>query len=163
VAFDPETVIAAYVAKLATISGIGNLYDYKREVRDEATAKALWWHEAQGRINAWSVTLDDAGPVTNARGPGFGAVGSGQAGTVTTGVRIGIDAVFGINDAAASEKTFRALVWSVVHAVNGDGKLIAAFTHQEPMEWARFGYLTLAGMYHVHYARLTTSVIGRTR
>lgn len=162
-AFDPEVVIAAYVAKLGSITGIGHVYDYKREVRDEPTAQRLWFFEPEGRINAWSVTLADATPVTTKREPGFGGIGSGQAGRVTSGVQIAIDVVYGIDDAAASEKTFRALVWTVMHAINAEGKLVAAFTHQEPMNWDRFGYLTLAGMFHVHYARLTTAVLGQTR
>lgn len=162
-AFDPETVIAAYVAKLGTIVGVGHVYDFKRDVKDEPTAQRIWFYEPENRINAWSVTLASASPVTTKRDPGFGPIGSGQAGRVTSGVQIAIDAVFGIDDAAASEKTFRALVWTVMHAINGEGRLVAEFTHQEAMNWDQFGFLMLAGMYHVHYARLSTTVLGQTR
>jgi hypothetical protein len=45
--------------------------------------------------------------------------------------------------------------------MNKVGLLSADFAHQNPMQWERFGYLVLAGMYTTHYAKLRTSAIGQ--
>jgi len=159
-ALTPDGLITAVKIKLESIAGVGLVYDYRREVRDEPGARALWYHTGQGRIHAWSVTLAEP-PARSTRGPGFGAVGSGQAGRVLTDFGVAVEGVFGIDDVAASEKTFRTLCWSVALEFNKVGLLTVDVVHQDPMQWERFGYLILASLYHVHYARLTCRFIGQ--
>ncbi len=156
----PANLIAAVKAKLETVPGVGVVHDYRREVRDEPTARALWYHTGQSRIHAWSITLGEP-PAKSARHPGFGAAGSGQTGTILTDFGVVLEGVFGIDDDAASEKTFRDLCWTVTLEFNKVGLITADVAHQEAMQWERFGYLRLAGMYLVHYARLSCRYTGR--
>jgi hypothetical protein len=159
---DPNSLIDAVATQLATVSGIGVVHKYRRKVQSEAEALALWVPTGDTKINAWSVSLNE--PAANSvRGPGFGAVGSGQSGRVTTDFGIAIEAVYGIDDAAQSEVTFRDLVWRVALSFNGIGLLTNQVVNQGPMQWERFGYLALAGMYHTHYARLAGTFMGQVR
>lgn len=159
-ALTPATLIAAVKTQIETVAGIGVVYDFRREVRDESTARAVWYHAGQTRIHAWSVTLAEP-PARTIRHPGFGAIGSGQSGTILTDFGIAIEAVFGIDDAAESEKTFRTLCWDVVLNFNKVGLVSADVTHQEPLQWERFGYLRLANMFLVHYASMTGRFTGQ--
>jgi hypothetical protein len=161
VAFTPATLIAQAKADLEAVAGIGLVHDRRREVRDESGARLLWYHEGQGRIHAWSVTLGDGPTAKAARTPGFGPRGSGQKGTVLVDLALQIEGVMGIDDAAASEVTFRNLSWDVLNAFNAIGLLTADTVHQDPLQWERFGYLLLAGAYHVHYTRMTGRYTGR--
>lgn len=156
-AFDPETLIAAAKTRIEGLSGIGLVHDFRRDVKDEPTARAVWYHEGQGRIHAWHVTLGEPTAQT-VRGPGFS---SNQPGQITADIRLVVEGVFGINDAAASEKTFRALCWNLQLRMNQQALLTVDVAHQDPFQWDRFGYLVLAGMYSVHYARFSCRYIGR--
>jgi hypothetical protein len=159
--FAPNDLITDVAAKLATVSGVGVVHTYRRKVQTEADAFALWVPAAGTKINAWSVSLGDGNVVNSERNPGFGAVGSGQAGRVLSDIAITIEGVAGIDDAAQSEVTFRATAWNVVMAFNREGKLWSYLTHQGPMQWRRFGYLVLASMYTVHYARFDITFTGQ--
>lgn len=159
-ALTPNGLIDIVAAHLATVSGIGAIHKRRRKVQTEAEARAVWYSDAQGRIHAWQISLGE-NPVNSQRSPGFGAVGSGQSGRVMSDFAVSIEGVFGIDDAADSETAFRAMAWSVVMAFNREGKIHADITHQQPMQWERFGYLVLAGMYTTHYAKLTCSFIGQ--
>lgn len=156
----PANLIAQIKADLEAVTGIGLVYDRRRDVRDEATARALWYHTGQGRIHAWSISLDDE-PARILRQPGFGSRASGIAGQVFSDFGISIEGVFGIDDANASEVTFRDLVWNVVQTFNAVGLITADVVNQEPMQWVRFGYLNLAAMYHAHYAKLACRYTGK--
>jgi hypothetical protein len=156
----PANLIAQIVADLQAVPGIGLVYDRRRDVRDEPTARAIWYHEGQNRIHAWSVSLGE--PAVNVvRAPGFGPRASGQAGQVFGDIGIVIEAVFGIDDANASEVTFRNLVWDVQTRFNAIGLITADVVKQEPLRWERFGYLALAGMWRAHYAKLTCRYAGK--
>lgn len=158
---DPNTLIDAVAVQLGTVPGIGVVHKYRREVRDEPTARALWVPVGGTKINAWSVTL--AEPAANStRSTGFGAVGSGQSGRVLTDFGIAIEAVYGIDDASQSEVTFRALVWQVALSFNKIGLLTNQVVNQGPMQWERFGFLLLANMYQVHYAKLRGTFMGQS-
>jgi len=157
--FDPDSLIDVVAVKLATVTGIGIIHQYRREVRSEAEAAALWIPAGGTKVNAWNVTLGEP-TATNVRGPGFNASGT-QAGTCMTDLGIVVEGVYGIDDANTSEKTFRMLCWNVMMAFNRVGKLATYVTHQDAMQWERFGYLVLAGMYHVHYAKLRIRFIGQ--
>ncbi len=166
-ALSPANLIAGVKATLVGITGIDPLtvYDRRRDVRDEPGARALWYSEGQQRIHAWNVTLARERPASSARGPGFSRT---QAGQVSTDFGITIEGVMGIDDANASEVTFRDLAWTVTLAFNQIGLLsvpsvglnVGDVVHQEATQWEQFGYLILASMYTVHYARLSCRFAG---
>lgn len=159
-AFTPASLIAQAKADLEAIEGMGLVYDRRRDVRDEASAKRIWYCEEQNRIHAWSVTLGE--PTAKAeRSPGFGPRGSGQIGTVLTDMTLQYEGVFGINDADSSEVTFRDLCFEVMNAFNRYALMTPDVVNQGAMQWHTFGYLLLAGMYTVHYAKLSCTYRGR--
>jgi hypothetical protein len=159
-ALTPNALIESVATQVESVSGVGVVHRYRREVRDEPTAAALWIPPGGNKVNAWSVTLAEPA-ANNTRSPGFGAVGSGQSGRVLTDFGIAIEAVYAIDDAAQSEVTFRDLVWRVALSFNKIGLLTADVVNQGPMQWERFGFLVLAGMYHVHYAKLRGTFMGQ--
>lgn len=154
-------LIGACKTTLEGVAGMGRVHDYRREVKNEDDARAIWVVDATGQINAWNVTLAEPA-VESIRHPGFGAIGSGQKGTILADVSLVFEGVMGIDDAAASEKTFRDLTWSVMTTFNAIGQLHADVVQQGPTQWVRFGYLVLAGAYMVHFAQLRCRFTGRT-
>lgn len=160
-ALTPNSLIDLVAAKLAAVSGIGVIHKRRRKVQTEVDARSIWYSDAQSRIHAWHISLTDGPTVNSTRHPGFGAVGSGIAGTVLSDFGIVLEGVFGIDDAADSETTFRAIAWDVVMAFNREGKIDNAITQQGPTLWERWGYQVLASMYEVHYARLSTRYIAQ--
>lgn len=161
-ALDPETLIEAARVVLVTVSGIDatTVHKYRREVRDESEARDRWYSSTQNRINSWGITLQDAA-AKNARGPGFSRDGSSK-GRVLTDFGLAVEGVFGISDADQSEVTFRALCWGVSQEFNGIGAIHANVVHQEAFQWERFGYLILAGVFPVHFARFTCRFTGQS-
>jgi hypothetical protein len=159
-ALTPNSLISLVAVHLATVADIGVIHTRRRAVKDEQAARAVWYSEAQGRIHAWQISLAEPA-VNSTRSPGFGPVGSGQSGRVLSDFGISIEGVFGIDDAADSETEFRAVAWAVVMAFNSVGMIDASIVQQGPMQWERFGYVTLASMYTVHYAKLRGSFMGQ--
>ena len=160
-ALEIETLIGACQTVLEGVSGIGRVHDYRREVRNESDARSLWVVDDTGQINAWQVTLGEPA-VSSVRHPGFGAIGSSDRGTVLADISLVFEGVMGINDADASEKTFRALTFEIMRTFNGIGRVHADVVQQDPVQWTRFGYLVLAGIYMVHFAQLRCRFTGRT-
>lgn len=165
--FDPESLITDCATLLGTVAGItangATVSTYRREVRNESDAAAKWIPVGGTTVHAWNVTLGE--PTANStRNAGFNDLAD-QPGRVLSDIGIAIEGVHGISDsdtpAQASEVIFRAIGWSVVKAFNRRGKIAPYVTHQNPLQWERFGYLLLAGMYHVHYAKMRISFIGQ--
>lgn len=156
-----DTLIGACKTVLEGVAGIGRVHDFRREVKNEEDARRLWVVDVTGQINAWNITLGEPA-VTSTRLPGFGAIGSGESGTVLADVSLVFEGVMGIDDAAESEKTFRALTFDVMKTFNAIGKVHADVVHQDPVQWVRWGYLALASAYLVHFAQLRCRFTGRT-
>lgn len=151
-AFTAEAAIDAIVATLEAVDGIGVVHNRRRILKNAAEIKDRM--TSDGRLNAAMVswlgmpeTLTDFGSPT-------------RAGAVST-LNFRIEIFYGVDDEAASEVDFRALVWNVATAFNGAGLVYAGASHQDRLTVDEVGHLMLAEIAIVHYARMTIAFRGR--
>lgn len=163
-ALTPAGCITQVAAILATVGGIGNVHQYRRIIRDEDAANTLLFNTAQGRINAWMISSAGANTTVTERNPGHAGIGVKGGGNVMTTFQFQIEGYFGVDDANASEPTFRDLAWAVADEFNAYGLLnIPGITHQLPCDVEQFGFAMIANFKLLHYCRLGIGFRGRTR
>ena len=114
-----ENNILAIKTILEGISGVANVYDTVRNWQTEKEFREAA-RSSSGVIQFWLLTresteAEDLGPQLTARRH-----------------TIALHGYYGVNDAAASEKTFQALVESVAAAVGANRKLNATARHSGP-------------------------------
>jgi hypothetical protein len=161
VAFNLEHCIEAVAASLEATAGVGMIHTRRRLVRTEQDAHAHFFHEEEGRINGWTITLAGSATSVTERHPGLRTtVPVANNGNLVT-YQLEIEAYYGIDDAAASEVAFRAVCESVIGRMNAIGKLTNDMTAQLPTDIETFGYVTFAGMFMLHFARIRTGFQGR--
>lgn len=160
----PGSCATALATVLATVTGIGQIHTRRRIIRDEQALKTLMFVSAQNRINGWMISPAAANTTVTDRGPGHHGIGVAGGGNALTTFQFQIEGYFGIDDAAASEDTFRDLSWDVARTINSYGLLnIAGISHQLPADVEQFGYIMLAGFSLLHYARIGVGFRGRTQ
>ena len=103
------------------VSGVENVYDTVRNWQTEKQFRD-GARTPSGEIQFWFITresteAEDLGPRFTARRH-----------------RIAVHGYSGVNDAAASEKSFQALVENVVEALGNDRKLNQTARHSEPAQ-----------------------------
>ena len=106
---------------LAGVAGVANVYDTVRNWQTEAAFLA-GAKTAAGTIQFWFLTREattarDLGPQLTARQH-----------------TVALHGYFGVNDAAGSEKTFQALVESVVAALGANRQLNQTARHSGPAQ-----------------------------
>lgn len=163
-ALTPAACIAGVKTLVESVSGIGLVHDYRRIVRAEQDVKTLLHHPATGAVNAWMVALSPDSTAISQRNPGHPGIGVKGGGNVLTTFQVQIEGYYGINDAAASEKTFRNLAWAVTDEANAYGLLnITGLVFQGPAQLHTVGFSLLANQWLFHYCRITLDLQGRTR
>lgn len=129
---------------LAGVSGVANVYDRVRhwqnekQFRDGAATPS-------GTIECWFLTreatrAEDLGPQFTSRRH-----------------TVAIHGYYGVNDAAASEKTFQALVESVAAALDADRKLNQTARHSGPITVRAVDFRILSNVL-CHHAELALDV-----
>lgn len=147
-----DGAVDAIAATLGAVSGIGQVHKRRRRVTNEEGIQRVF--VSNGVINAATVSWRSlGGSLTDG--------GSGSVIGVLSTLTFDVELVYGFEDATATEITFRTLVWNVLMAFNGAGKVYAAASHQERMTADEIGYMLLADTALVHYAKLALSIRGR--
>lgn len=160
-AFEPNACRVALAAALNAVAGIGRVHEYRRIVRDEQTARVHLWDGT--RINGWMIAPAGSNTSVNVRNPGFSGIGVKAGGQVMTTFQFQIEAYYGIDDPAGSERVFMDLAWAVVKDLNSYGALnISGIVHQLPADLELFGYAMFAQFYLVHYAKIGIGFTGKT-
>lgn len=160
----PAGCVSVMAAVLATVPGIGNIYQYRRIMREEDQVNAILYHTGQARINGWMISPAGSNTSVTERNPGHAGIGVKGGGNVLTTFQFQIEGYFGIDDAAASEQTFRDLTWAVADEFNAYGLInIPNITHQLPADVEQFGFAMMANFHLLHYCRIGIGFRGRTR
>jgi hypothetical protein len=154
VSFTPATAVAASKTTLEGSGAIARVHDYRRMVRTAADVTALLYDATSQKINAAMISVNK---ISTSRDFGNPAV----AGVMTT-VGLQIELFRGLEDAVASEKSFRDSVFAVLQAFNTKGKIDTNASHQDPMDALQIGYIAFAGDLLLHYALLGFELRGRT-
>ena len=164
VVMTPGGCVTALANLLATVPGMGVVHQRRRIIRDEQAIRDLLFAQAQNRINAWMISPAASNTTVTDRNPGHAGKGVKGGGNVFTTFQWQIEGYFGIDDAAASEATFRDLSWAVADEMNAYGLLdIPGIVHQLQADVEQFGYILLAGLTLCHYARIGVAFQGKTR
>jgi hypothetical protein len=160
-AFTPDACRSALKTAIGLVPGIvpAQVYEQRRIVRQEAEIKARFGNP----INGWQIAFAPANAIRAERQHGFRGIGVQGGGQVDTTFRFVVEGYFGLNDAGNSEQAFGDLTWAVVAAVNGYGLLVPGSTMQSACDVEQFGYVTFAGLYVTHFARLAIEFTGRTQ
>ena len=160
----PGGCVTGIANLLATVPGIGVVHQRRRIIRDEQAIRDLLFVQAQNRVNGWMISPAGSNTTVTERNPGHYGVGVKGGGNVFTTMQFQIEGYFGIDDAAASEATFRDLAWAVADEFNAYGLLaIPGITHQLQADVEQFGFVFLAGLQLLHYARIGVAFRGKTR
>lgn len=147
-----EGAVDAIVAVLEAVDGIGQVHNRRRIMRNAKDVEARVMQD--GKINAAMVSwlgmpetaVDFGSPL--------------RAGALST-LTFRIELFFGVDDEGASEVEHRALVWNIATAFNSRGLVYADASHQDRMTVEEIGYLMLADLVLVHYARFALAFRGR--
>ena len=153
--FTPAGAVTALTDLLATVESVGLVHAYRRTARTLNDMHALLFDSTVGKLRGAYVTVSRM--VVGGRE--FGSPTS--AGVLTT-VTLQVELFRGIEDAEASEVTFRDTVFDVLQAVNRRGKIYSASSHQDPMSAPQIGYIVLADAALLHYALCQVEIRGRT-
>lgn len=157
-AFDPETCVTATVDLLKTTS-VARVHAYRRLLLKLEHCHAHLFDAATQTFNGGFCTLRSISVDERDKTMGNGlATGA----SVLTEFAIQIELFATLDDAAASEVTFRQRVFEVCQAFNRRGKLVATASHQSAMTTETIGYLGLADTATLHYASLIYRLRGRT-
>ncbi len=150
--FTPAACVTAIKTNLEAVAGAGVVHEYRRLLRNQSEASARLFDGT--RINAAFISMTGVPEVSREFG------NPAVSGNLTT-FGFAIEMFYGLDDAGASEKSFRDLVWATVNRFNSQGLILADASHQEPMT-ARIAYIELADATPLHYAELVFSLRGRT-
>lgn len=157
----PDKQRKALVAVLRSVRGVSRVHDYQRIVRTEDEIRTRLADE-QGRVNAWMIAPAASTTMVTERGPGHAGKGVAGAGNNLTTFQWQIVGYHYIDDAAATEKTFTDLVFSVMQTINSYGLLaIDGIAHQLPCDVETLGFVNLANLMLCHFARLNVGFTGR--
>lgn len=160
--FNLDHCIDAVADSLELTEGVGIIHTRRRLIRDEQSARAVLFDEDSGLINGWMVTPAAAATSVTVRNPGMQtAIPIGGGGGNLTTYQVQIEAYFGIDDANASEVTFRNTCERVVARLNAIGKLTAEMTFQLPADIETFGYTMFGGVFLLHSATIRAGFQGR--
>jgi hypothetical protein len=164
-AMTPQACVDAMATLLATVSGVGKVYKYRRIVRSEQAIRDLLCPTATpGKVNCWMISPAGANTTVTERNPGHHGIGVKGGGNVLTTFQFQVEGYYQLDDENASEETFRNLSWAVADEFNSYGALnIAGIAHQLPADVEQFGFVFLAGLMLLHYARIGVGFRGRTR
>ncbi len=146
-------VRAAFKALIATVTGIGKVHDYRRHTTfwDEFYAR----HKSSGQLNNWEITREAAAQeiiaVQNAVGtePYFHDTHT-----------LVLEGHMSLDDAAASEKAFQALVDAIVEKIRKNNRLGTAVLLPESIQVPVIGHRTFGGVL-AHFARMTFRAVER--
>lgn len=136
--------ILALKTILEGIGGVANVYDVVRNWKTEKEFRKAA-RTASGEIQFWLLTRES----TEAR----------DLGPQLTSRRhtIALHGYYGVNDSAASEKTFQALVESVAAVVGADRRLNSTARHSGPAQVRTVDFRVLSNVL-CHHAELALEV-----
>lgn len=163
-AITPSACVDAIAAVIATVPSSGRVHQYRRILRDEKSVKLHLWDQANSRMCGWMISPAAANTAITERNPGHAGIGIKGGGNNFTTFQFVIEGYFTLDDAVASEETWRDLVWAVADEFNAYGMLnIQGISHQLPCDVEQFGFVNIAGWALLHYARIGIGFRGRTR
>jgi len=110
---DYSTILSAIKTKVTTASGCSNVYDYERWAANWATILALF-KTSGGLIHAWMISRVS----THRQAQSIGAAERAHV--------FRIRGVYGLDDSAATEKTFQGIANTVAEAFDADLTLSGA-------------------------------------
>lgn len=141
------TVRAAILARLQAVTGF-TVYDYLRNINDEATLKAIAL-DTGARIHFWQFGLAQDNPFEGKRY---------AAGETRVRARWELHGYYAVNDAAATEKTFDTEAAAVFDAFEANKKLRTAgvdlTVETGPAQRQQGGHV-MFGTVLCHYARMS--------
>jgi hypothetical protein len=141
----PE-IVDAIVAILGGVSGIGAVYGQERQSRSYVEWLALM--TTGGILNGWTVSREKTEPFED------------NESTLRNAHSYKIKGYYQIDDAAASEKTFQALVDLICQAFYGNETITGSALNSEPVQVDFVGIRELAPEtnYFLHYVELSLPV-----
>lgn len=151
-AFDVQAAMDATAGIVQDHTTVGKVSTYRRAIGTSSQLHAHLFDDATQTFN---------GAFLNLRAITVGD-GDRTLGSVITEFAIQVEVFASIDDAAASEVTFRDRLFGITQAFNTRGKILAAASHQSPMSTETIGYIALADAVLLHYASLVYSLRGRT-
>lgn len=160
----PGACVDAIHDLIVSVANTGQVHKYRRVMRDEKAIKLHLWDQANSRMCAWMIAPAGVNTAITERNPGHAGIGIKGGGNNFTTFQFTIEGYFTLDDAVASEVTWRDLVWAVCDEFNAYGALnIAGVSHQLPADVEQFGYVMVANFSLLHYARIGIGFRGRTR
>ena len=146
-------VRAAILARLQAVTGIPSVYDYLRNLSDEATLKAIAL-DVGGRIHFWQFGLAQDSPLEAKRY---------AAGETRVRARWELHGYYAVNDAAATEKTFDTEAAAVFDAFEASPKKLqvagADVTIESGPAQRQQGGHVMFGTVLCHYARMSLTTV----
>lgn len=156
-AFVLEDAVEAIATQLETVAAVGRVHRYRRSVKRLEDVATLFRDDATtGKL--FGAFLSVAGlPVGDPR-----ETGSPMGAGVIQTVDLRIEMFRGVEDAEASDLTFRAAVFAALQALNTSKRIYAGASWQGPASAPVLGYIEFGGSVVMHYAEITLSLRGRT-
>lgn len=156
-AFTPDGAVEAIATKLETVASVGRVHRYRRSVKRLEDVATLFRDDAStGKLFGAFVSVAGL-PVGDPRETGS-PIGAGVIQTVD----LRIEMVRGVEDAEASEMTFRAAVFAALKALNTSKRVYADASWQGPASAPVLGYIEFGGSVVMHYTEISVSLRGRT-
>lgn len=156
-AFTPDGAVEAIAAKLETVAAVGHVHRYRRSVKRLEDVATLFRDDAStGKLFGAFVSVAGL-PVGDPRETGS-PLGAGVIQTVD----LRVEMFRGVEDAEASEMTFRAAVFAALQALNTSKRVYTDASWQGPASAPVLGYIEFGGSVVMHYTEITLSLRGRT-
>ncbi len=150
-AYSETTYRAAIKSVLQGVTNIGQVHDYTRWMDDWAQLLALYKATIGGvdQLRAWEISLQQVQQEV------IGFEGGGTTGTIWVRYTYRIRGYLAVDDSAATEKTFAALVLAVMTALEASTTLQSAVLEREEpvVSLATMEHRMFAGVL-CHYAEL---------
>lgn len=160
----PIACIDALAAIMRTVSNVGIVHDRRVPLPNQDAVKALMFDKDLGVIRGWMISPAPTGTVTTERREhGFYGSTKGGGGALSE-FAFQLEGYFQLSERRESEIEAFLVAYAAQQELNSYGYLpgLPAGTAQGDCNMAEFRYVMLAGMYFLHYARLTITFRGRT-
>ena len=156
-AFTPDGAVEAVATQLETVAAVGRVHRYRRSVKRLEDVATLFRDDAStGKLFGAFVSVAGL-PVGDPRETGS-PLGAGVIQTVD----LRVEMFRGVEDAEASEMTFRAAVFAALQALNTSKRVYTDASWQGPASAPVLGYIEFGGSVVMHYTEITLSLRGRT-
>lgn len=160
-AFTPDGAVEAVATQLETVASVGRVHRYRRSVKRLEDVATLFRDDTTtGKLFGAFVSVAGL-PVGDPRETGSPT----GAGVIQT-IDLRIEMMRAVEDAEASEMTFRASVFAALQALNTSKRLYdygtGTYAVQGPASAPVLGYIEFGGSVVMHYTEITMSLRGRT-